>query len=266
MPDRTHASGRLWRLLALGLLLSQGCQGDGTKAARTEISVFAASSLSEAFTDLAREFEDTQQDVDVRLIFAGSQILRVQIEHGATADLYASANQEHMEALLDSGLISGAVTFARNELVIIVPKDNPAGIVTFDDLPHAKSLVVGTDDVPIGTYTREVLRRAASSRGPAFARQVRGHIVSKESNVRLVRSKIELGEADAALVYRTDAEASDRVDFIPIPNALNAHATYQIGLTVESRHEAEATAFQRFVVSQRGRSILRRRGFLLEDR
>jgi len=247
------------RTLALvAALVIGGCRSAGREA----LDVYAASSLTEAFAELEQAFEGTYPDVDVRLTLAGSQVLRLQIEQGAPADVYASANPQHMRALVDEGLVHDAIEFAANELVVIVPQDNPAGIEVFDQLPLAEGVVLGTANVPAGLYAREVLKRSSQRFGPDFAAQVLGHVVSEESNVRLARAKVELGEADAALVYRTDAISSDRVRVVEIPEALNVKGSYLIGVVGDAGPSADE--WVALVLSPSGRAVLQRHGFSVE--
>lgn len=236
--------------LAVGLA---ACGGSGESA--TPLSVFAASSLTEAFTDISQAFEAARPGVDVRTSFAGSQTLRLQIEGGAGADVFASADIEHIEALRGEGLVDAPRVFAYNRLVVIVPLDDPAGVRTFDGLPAAASVVLGTPEVPVGRYARNMLARAS------FGEAVMAHVVSEEANVRQVRAKVELGEADAAIVYLTDALASDRVRAIPIPDSLNVRTEYVVALTRDAAHRGAAEAWVAFLFSDEGRSLLRERGF-----
>lgn len=248
------ASGvRQWLAPALLLaLVATGCtRDDGGEA----VQVFAASSLTEAFESLEAGFEGSHPGPGVQLTFAGSQVLRLQIEQGAAADVFASANPEHMEALVDAGRVRAPQTFARNGLAIIVPPGNPAGLERFEDLPKASRIVVGTDGVPIGRYTQAMLAKAE----PEFAAAVRRSIVSKEANVRLVRAKVELGEADAAIVYRTDV--TDGVRAIEVPPELDVAAVYPIGVLTHARQAEGAAAFVAYVRSAEGRAALERHGF-----
>lgn len=267
-----RAGGAVGALLAAALLA--GCSAsDGS--GRPALTVYAASSLTEAFDELATVFEKAHPDVDLQLTFAGSQVLRVQIEQGARADVYASANPEHVEALVQEGLVRDGRWFAGNELVIAVPLDNPAGIESFADLPRAERIVLGTEAVPVGRYAREVLVAADSSVRAGFAADVMAHVVSEESNVRLARSKVELGEADAAIVYRTDAMASDRVRTVAIPDGVNVRADYLVGavLRPDERRDSEgdfghgapaelAADWIALLRSDAGREVLERHGFL----
>lgn len=231
-------------------------------AAGTTLQVFAASSLTEAFEDVARAFEVAHPGVAVQLTFAGSQALRLQIEHGAQADVFASADERHMRALEGIGDVVSSVTFVRNDLVVIVPHDDPAGVTSFLDLPRARSIVIGTESVPIGAATRAVLERAGEVYGAAFRHEVLANVVSEESNVRLVRAKVELGEADAAFVYRTDAATSSSVRTIEVPAEVNLSSAYLIGGIERSPRAEVAERFIAFVLSAEGRALLAARGFI----
>lgn len=239
------------------------CKSNSDADQKVALSVFAASSLTEAFGELERGFEALHPTVDVQVTFSGSQILRLQIEQGAAAAVFASANESHMQSLIEGGLVEQAQVFGRNELVVIVPTDNPAGIDSFADLNEASRLVIGTDNVPVGIYTRQVFKQARAVYGENFVDAVLDRVVSQESNVRLVRAKVELGEADAAVVYRTDALASDRVQIVPIPDALDAPVNYTIG-ALSSAESDVAQAFVSYVLSRGGREVLARHGFTTE--
>lgn len=225
-----------------------------------DLVVFAASSLREAFIETAALFEREHAGAKVALDFAGSQELRAQIESGAVADLFASADQWQLETLARRGLVEKPVVFARNELVIVTPPDDPAGISTLDDLPRAARIVLGATAVPVGAYSERLLQ----AHGAAFRAQVEARIVSRELNVRQVLTKVALGEADAAIVYRTDALAgAGRVRTVAIPSAQQPElAEYPIAVLRDAPHAALARAFVALVLSPRGRAILERRGFL----
>lgn len=252
-----HTLPSPWRLLVAAALLVAGCREPAP--ARTPLVVFAASSLTDAFPDIESAFE-ARAAVDVQLTFGGSQTLRLQIEQGAPAAVFASANRAHMQALVDGGRVDGPQTFAHNRLVIAVPREG-SPVQAFADLSRAERLVIGTDAVPVGRYARQMLDKAGAdpALGPAFVAAVRARIVSEESNVRLARAKVELGEADAAIVYRTDVEAAERIAAVPIPEALDVPVGYVIGTVPGS--DAAAAAFVRFVTGPDGQAILRRHGF-----
>ena len=245
-------------MLALCFSMSLGCETHSIGENSRPFTVFAASSLTEAFTAMGAAFERVEGGATPAFAFAGSQSLRLQITHGAAADIFASANRTHLDALKSSGTIATPELLAYNELVLIVPKDNPSGIRTFDDLPRARRLVIGAPGVPIGEYTEELLRRSEPVLGSDFVSSVRSRVVSKESNVRLVRAKVELGEADAAIVYRTDLSA--QVEAIPIPDSVNVRARYELAPVLPVRNDATGR-WMKFVRSPEGREILNQHGF-----
>lgn len=227
-----------------------------------DLVVFAAASLKDAFGELAKRFEAEHPGEKVVINFAGSQELRAQIEHGARADVFASADMRHMMALASAKLVAKERIFARNAPVVVVPSSNPAGLARFDDLPKAKRLVVGAAEVPIGGYTVEILRNAGDRLGADFARRVEANIVSRELNVRQILAKVALGEADAGFVYRTDvAAASGKVRSIEIPAELNVIADYPIAVTAGSRRPEAAKAWIDLVLSETGQSLLEAAGF-----
>lgn len=279
-----HAATLAATLLAGTVLSTSSCAGPDAPAGRAELSVFAASSLTDAFAALEAAFERANPDVDVVVSYAGSQVLRLQIEQGARAHVFASANEDHARALADAGLAEAPELLAYNRLVIIVPPDNPAGIESLADLPSASRLVVASETVPLGRYTRGMLERAGRPPpeparplppdvrrpprryGPDFLAAVRASIVSEENNARLVRAKVELGEADAAIVYRTDALASDRVRTIELPNRYDFSTRYVISTVhgPDGSVDTAAVRFVRFARSEQGRALLREHGFVTE--
>ncbi len=243
-------------ILPLVLLPVSGCKSG---ASSSELRIFAASSLTEVFRELERRFEATNPGAEVLLSFAGSQVLRTQIKYGAPVDLFASADPSHLEALTDSGRVDSSQVFAHNELALITPPSNPAGIESLRDLPRARHLVIGTPNVPVGRYTRRMLKRAAERWGQRFEAAALFRVVSEESNVRLVRAKVELGEADAALVYRSDLTAGVRS--VPVAADLNVRAEYRIGVIKGSESRALAERWLTLILSAEGQALLQRHGF-----
>jgi molybdate transport system substrate-binding protein len=223
-----------------------------------EITVFAAASLRESFEDLAKTFE-ARTHVKVHLNLAGSQELRTQIENGARADVFASADQKHMAALVKANMLAAPRVFARNTPVVIVPKGNPSKVGSFDQLPGAKKIVIGVPEVPIGNYTLQILDKA----GADFKQKVMANVVSREPNVRQVMAKVSLGEADAAIVYRTDAMAGkDKVEIIEIPAKLNVVAEYPVAVLAKAPEAAAARAFVDLLLSAEGQKRLGAAGFV----
>jgi len=246
-----------WRIL--GLLLGVAL---AARAEPKELDVYAAASLREAFNELGKQFEARHPGTKVVFNLAGSQELRTQIENGAPADVFASADQKHMQALVAAKLADAPRIFARNEPVLVVPKGNPAHIQGLRDLPGAKRIVVGVPEVPIGAYTLRILDAASARYGSDFRSKVEAKVVSRELNVRQVLAKVGLGEADAAIVYRTDADtAKDKVEVIGIPPEVNAVAEYTIAALAKSREPALAKEFVDLVLSNAGREVLSRHGF-----
>lgn len=259
---RRASHGVAW-LAVLILLTSNGvgCQQSAPDG-RQSLLIHAASSLTDAFHEMKLEFERVHPMTDVLLAFSGSQVLRVQIEQGASADVLAMANQLHTEALVEAGLIGKPQVFAHNELALIVPSDNPSGIESFADLPRATRLVLGTDQVPVGLYTHQMLLKSDADQEDQFLDRVLDGVVSRESNTRLVRAKVELGEADAAIVYRTDALGSVRVRSIPIPAEMNVRAQYFISGLSASERQQSIRDWISFILSDAGQAILKRHGFV----
>ncbi len=248
-------SRRAMALAGAGLLTA--CAGG--PAGRTPLVVFAASSLTDAFSELESSFEQAHTSFNLRLAFAGSQVLRLQLEQGAAADVFVSADEHHVNALVQSGQLRDPEVIASNDMALIVPRHNPAGLQGFADLPQAELVVLGSETVPVGRYARQVLDRAAGQLGPAFVRRVLGHVVSLESNTRRVRAKVELGEADAALVYRSDVDPL-RVLALDIPDAFNVRAHYVLGVATDTSAPRATQAFIEHLRSGEGRAILARHG------
>ncbi len=232
-----------------------------------ELVVFTAASLTGAFSEIAEMYED-ETGIKVVSNFDGSQALRTQIEHGAYADVFASANNKQMNALKDLGLMnnSSVSIFTRNKLSLIIPKDNPAEISNLRDIvkPGVK-IVIGTKDVPVGDYALQIIDKLGndSAYGPEYKEKVLANIISQETNVNYVVTKIALGEADVGFAYVSDVtlELSSRVSQIEITDEYNIIAEYPIGITTESRYASEALDFINLVKSEEGRAVLERYGF-----
>jgi molybdate transport system substrate-binding protein len=229
--------------------------------AAKEVVVFAAASLREAFAEMGKRFESTHPGTKVVFNLAGSQELRTQIENGAPADVFASADQKHMQALVADKLCGPPKVFARNQAVLVVPKGNPAGFAGLQDLPKARRIVVGVPEVPIGAYTVRILDAASKRYGGDFRARVEARVASRELNVRQVLAKVALGEADAAIVYRTDAAAARNVEMIAIPADLNVVAEYPIAVLTRARQPPLGEEFVGLVLSPAGREVLKSFGF-----
>ena len=236
----------------------------GTSNTSHTLSVYAAASLTDAFTEIGKAFEAQQADVTVVFNFGGSQNLRTQIEQGAPADVFASANIKEMDTLVANGLIAADAPkiFLTNQLVVILPKNNPGEIVSLKDLrqPNLK-LVLAAEEVPAGRYARQVLENINSKFGADYKGKVLANIVSNEDNIRQAVTKVQLGEADASIVYVSDAVAEPDLQRIEIPVDANVLAEYPIAPLIESEHPEMASQFIAFVLSSDGQSILKKWGF-----
>lgn len=249
-------------------LLLAGC-GGGDDDGGT-LTVFAAASLTASFEELGEAFEEQDDGVTVELNFAGSQALATQLIEGAEADVFASANTTQMDRIVAEDLHDGEpVIFARNRLAVIVPSDNPAGVESIQDLGNSDlKLVLAAEDVPVGQYARESLALLTETaefreRYPDFEEF---NIVSNETNVLQVVTRVRLGEADAGIVYETDVtpDVAEDVLLIPIPDELNVIAEFPIVALAEGDTEL-AGEFIDFVLSDEGQAILARWGFQTGD-
>lgn len=226
-------------------------------------TIFAAASLSEAFKDVAKQLEKTGHHY--RFNFAGSQQLVAQLEQGAPADAFASADEMWMRYAKEHGLLEGdARLFARNRLVVITPRTNPGRVDRLADLarPGIKVLL-GVDNVPVGRYARQVLTNL-SQEDPRFARRVLGNVVSQEENVKAIVTKVALGEADAGFVYVSDVSSAVRGKLrrIPISDDANVIAAYPVAVAKHARHSEAAQAFVDYLLTREGQAILVKHGFL----
>ncbi len=235
---------------------------------KTEILVFAAASLTQPFAEIGHEFTSRHPDITVRFNFAGSQQLAQQISQGAPCDVFASANARQMDAAVASGRIdpSAVGTFARNRLVVVVPRDDRAKLATLADLakPSLK-IVLAAREVPVGQYSIDMLDKIErSGRLPlGFKARVLANTVSYEQDVKAVLAKVVLGEADAGVVYTSDIAASsaDRVTRIDVPDDVNVIAEYPIAALGSGPHTDAAAAFVAHVRSTAGQTILAKYGF-----
>jgi molybdate transport system substrate-binding protein len=233
------------------------------------LTVFAAASLSEAFQSLGKNFETTHTNTSIRFNFGGSQQLVQQLAHGAPADVFASANAKQMDVAVKSGRIDSASVknFVGNHLIIVTPKDNPAGISSIHNLSKPRIKIVFADkSVPAGQYALDVLERCSRSDQfkASFREDVLKNVVSYEENVRVVLSKVVLGEADAGIVYTSDISRTNeqRIRKIVIPDSLNVTAEYPIAAVRDSKSARIAKEFIDYVLSEQGQTILRQFGFL----
>lgn len=233
------------------------------------LTVLAAASLTESFTELGKTFEAQNPGVTVAFSFAGSQELAQQLDQGAEADVFASASKKYMDATIESGRVTADVSkvFVKNRLVVIFPKDNPGGLTGLKDL--AKSglkLDLADESVPVGKYSIEFLDKASADPAfdPQFKDNVLKNVVSYETSVKAVVSKVSLGEADAGIVYVTDitADAAEKVSSLDIPDALNSIATYPIAPIADSKNTELAQAFIALILSPEGQQVMEKYKFI----
>jgi len=240
------------RLLALIAALLLGASiGSGGASGRTEsaLTVFAAASLTDVFPAI---------DKTAIYSFAGSNALAAQITNGAPADVFASANTALPAQLYAAGVVQRPVNFTRNTLVIVVPKSNPAGIHSIYDLANdGIKIDLAAPAVPVGAYTLQILRQMG------LMQKMLPNVVSQESDVRTVLSKVALGQADAGFVYLTDARSvSGDVTVIKVPAWAQPKVTYAMAVVTKSPNQAAAQAFVKKVLSKAGQATLARYGFL----
>ncbi len=233
------------------------------------LTVLAAASLTESFTEIGALFESQNPGVTVVFSFAGSQQLAQQIGQGAEADVFASASKKYMDAVVETNHIEkeNAKTFVKNRLVVVYPRDNPFRLTTLKDLakPGLK-LDLADKSVPAGQYSLDFLDKAIqdSAYGPAFKDEVLKNVVSYEDNVKAVFTKVALGEVDAGIVYVTDItpDGADKVGRLDIPDELNTIANYPIAPLSASKNADLAKALVDLVLSPAGQGILEKHGFI----
>ena len=237
-----------------------------TAPARRTLTVFAAATLTDAFGELGRAFEAAHPGVTVKFNFAGSQTLQGQIALGAPADIFASANATYMDAAAIGGFVDKAASqeFLTNSLVVILPASNPAKVRALKDLSKPGLKVVLADAAaPAGTYARQILDNMSvgAAFGADFGTRVLANVVSNETDVRQVLAKVQLGEADAGIVYASDAMAAPGLKTLEIPANVNVVAKYPIAPLLRSANADLAGEFVAYVLSSEGQATLRKWGF-----
>lgn len=250
--------------VAVGGCAAAASQGE---APADTVTVFAAASLAEPFRAVADAFEADRPGVEVTFNFAGSQALRTQLEHGAQADVFASADWEHMAAIRKANLLGNAPEyFATNRMAVVAPVDSNA-VQSLSDLARpGVSVAIASAEVPAGAYARATFNLMAESEDfpDDFADKVLANMVTHETNVRAVAQKVALGEVDAGVVYETDAKAAqyrDSFRVIEIPLHFNPAAEYPIARLGEAANPQAALEFIAFVQGDDGQAILREYGF-----
>jgi molybdate transport system substrate-binding protein len=253
-------------LLAFACTLGLAAPSAAPAAAPGAITVFAAASLKEAFDATAPAFTKAT-GITVTFSYGGSDTLATQIRQGAPVDVFASANEKQMAVVADAGLLAApGRTFARNRLVLIVPKPNPAHVTGLADLVKpGLTIVLAAPTVPVGGYARSSFAAIAGKPGfpTDFAAAVERNVVSNEIDVKAVATKISLGEGDVGIVYLTDVTPgiAGRVTMIPYPPGASPDAIYPIAVLKRAPNAAGARAFVDFVLSPDGQRFLHDRGF-----
>lgn len=256
-----------WLLLCLFLLINvipAPLHVTANAQSETRLTIFAASSLTDVFTEIAQRYEDEHSHTRITLNFAGSSTLATQIEQGAPADIFASANTAQMQRLIDNDLVTenNVTIFAQNQLALIVPSDNPADITSLSDLANADvQIVLAAPDVPVRVYTDTLL----ASLGDNFVADVEANIVSEAPNVRQVTTRIAFGDADAGIVYQTDItpDIAEDVLVIPLPDNSNPRAEYPIAPITETNASEAVDSFITFLLTDPAQAILREAGFCM---
>ncbi len=229
----------------------------GARGPSGQVTVFAAASLTEAFTEIGTAFEQANPDAMVRFNFAGSSTLSQQMLRGAPAGVFASANQARMQKVVDAGLVAGEpMVFVQNTLQIVVPEGNPANITGLADFGKQDlALAICAEQVPCGAASQEAFELAGVTPAPD----------TLEQDVKAVLTKVRLGEADAGLVYRTDvASAEGPVEGIDFPEAAQAVNDYPIAVLQDAPNAAGAQAFVDYVLSAEGEAVLEEFGFITD--
>jgi molybdate transport system substrate-binding protein len=245
--------------VAAGLLLTACSSSPDDQATSTQLTVFAASSLTSAFTKIGADFEAANPRTTVTFNFGSSGDLASAIATEATADVFASASGTYMDDVSDKVGVSGRVDFVQNKLVIITPRDNPADIASLEDLAKpGVQVVLASEGVPVGDYARQSLESAG------LTDDVLANVVSNEEDDASVVAKITAGEVDAAIVYVSDVTSAvaPQVTSVAIPDDVNVIAAYPIAVVLTSPHAELARAFVKYVTGSEGEATLTDFGFL----
>lgn len=257
-------------LMALFLVVAVGgCGGGGGGAGGAEsgggtLTAFVAANFTDANDAITEEFESQHEGLQVESNYAGTQVLFLQLQQGASADFFLSADLDYAEQAQEEGVIDSFSEVSQNEEVIIVPSGNPAGITSLEGLgTKPVELVIGVDTVPIGKYTRQIFENANAGYGADFSDRVTANVVSEETNTREVAQKIALGEGGGAVVYRTDVTESiaDQVEVVEIPEEYNVKAFNYAGVVSNAQNPELAQEYLDFILAPEGQEILQGFGY-----
>src|SRR5918997_2441858 len=264
---RRVLAAAVWLVVLAGAFgcSSSASEEGGGEGENGKLTVLAASSLTDAFGELAVRFEKQNPGVEVRQSFESSSTLLAQLQQGAPADVFASASEEEMETAVEEGLTEGEPeVFVKNREVVMVPKDNPAGIEDFRDVAEpGVRLVLAEEGVPAADYALEILGKAEEEYGPGFEKDVLGNVVSREADVRASVNRVVVGDADATFGYASDftPDIRDRVEVVPIPPDLNIVATYPIAALQDAKEPELARRWLDLVTGEEGQRVLEKWGF-----
>lgn len=226
------------------------------------LQISAASSLTESLNEL-QDLYYTMSGVELNLNFGASSVLKTQIEQGAEADLFLSANFSHYDSLEKAGLIEKGKQFVQNSLVLAVAKDNTSIQKVEDMAQDGVKVIFANDDVPVGKYTAEILANYDKKYGENLSEKINANVVSKEENVRQVLSKVALGEGDCAIVYDTDIteDVKDKIRLVPIDEDCNVKGEYWVGLIKKDSPNPAAENFYDYLTDSEASSVFEKYGF-----
>jgi molybdate transport system substrate-binding protein len=254
-----------WRVLPVGLVLAacSTSSSPGTSSSSAKLTVLAAASLTRVFPQIGSQFTERHPGVTFSFSFAGTDQLAAQIQQGAPADVFAGASTKYGDQLASASLIDPYKVFCTNQLVLVTPASNPAGITSLQDLATKPvKLVIGSETVPVGSYTRTVLTNLDAVYGSGYSGAVLGKVVSNEDSVTSIMTKVGGGEADAGFVYFTDSfAAGSQVNTITLPADAQAVAKYPIATVKASKNLTLAGQLADFILTPPAQALLVRAGF-----
>jgi molybdate transport system substrate-binding protein len=247
----------------LSFLVLTGCSPSSSSNPPTKLTVLAASSLTKVFPQIGAQFTKSHPDVTFSFSFGGTDQLAAQIQQGAPADVFAGASTKYGDQLAGANQIEPYAIFCTNQLVLITPASNPASITSLKDLTKkGVKLVIGSETVPVGSYTRTVLANLDATYGAGYSTKVLANVVSNEDAVSSIVTKVVSGEADAGFVYITDSlAAGSQVNTITLPADAQAIASYPIAVVSASEHQTPAKQFADFVLTPAAQQLLADAGF-----
>ncbi len=251
-------------IVGLLVMTGTGCRRDQT----VDINVSAASSLTQVISEIVNQYTQANKDVKINLNFAGTNTLKMQIEEGVDVDLFLSANFKYYDELDKKGYIEEGAEFAKNKLCIIKHKDNKNIYEIQDITKSGLKVITGNEDVPIGKYTLEVLNKLNEKYGADFSEKVQANVVSKETNVKRIVTKINLNEGDVGFVYKTDITDSvkENVESIEIEDQYNVMSHYYAGIVIKEKIKEETKKLYQYLFSTKGQEILKSHGFIVEEK